>query len=95
MRILEDIRPVSYLKANTADMLKQINETHRPVVITQNGIPRGVLQDPESYERMRTAINMIKLLAPGLEDARQGRGVEQDEMFERLMLRLKNRKHEG
>ena len=78
MRILEDIRPVSYLKANTADMLKQINETHRPVVITQNGIPRGGLQDPESYERMRTAINMIKLLAPGLEDARQGRGVEQD-----------------
>lgn len=95
MRIIEDIRPVSYLKANTADMLKQINETHRPVVITQNGTPRGILQDPESYERMRTAINMMKLLAPGLEDARQGRGVEQDEMFERLMLRLKNRKHEG
>jgi prevent-host-death family protein len=48
MKISEDIRPVTYLKSKAADMLQQINETHRPVIITQKGEPRAVLQDPES-----------------------------------------------
>jgi prevent-host-death family protein len=46
MVIIEDIRPVSYLKSRAGDILEQINETHRPVFITQNGEPRAVLQDP-------------------------------------------------
>lgn len=45
-------KPVSYLKAHTADILKQISETHRPLVITQNGEPRAVMQDPQSYDKM-------------------------------------------
>jgi len=45
MNITTDIKPVSYLKSKSADLLKQINETHRPVIITQNGEPKAVLQD--------------------------------------------------
>ena len=56
MNITNDIRPVTYLKAKAADLLKQVNETHRPVIITQNGEPRAVLQDPQSFEDMRNAI---------------------------------------
>ena len=88
---MEDIRPVSYLKANTANMLLQINQTHRPVVITQNGEPRAVLQDPESYERMMAAINMMKILAPGEEDVRKGRVIEQSKMFTELRAKLDER----
>jgi prevent-host-death family protein len=61
MKISSDIKPVSYLKSHAADILKQINETHRPVVITQNGEPKAVLQDPESYDNMRKAIGLLKL----------------------------------
>lgn len=92
MGMMEDIRPVSYLKANTANMLLQINQTHRPVVITQNGEPRAVLQDPESYERMMAAINMMKILAPAEEDIRQGRVIEQAQMFKELREHLKSKK---
>jgi prevent-host-death family protein len=53
MKILQDIKPVAYLKSRAADLLKQINETHRPVIITQNGEPKAILQDPKSYENMR------------------------------------------
>jgi prevent-host-death family protein len=60
MNISRDIKPVTYLKANAADLLKQINETRCPVIITQNGEPRAVLQDPESYENMRNAIGILK-----------------------------------
>jgi prevent-host-death family protein len=77
----EDIRPVTYLKSRAADLLAQINTTHRPVVITQNGQARAVLQDTESYERMRCAIGLLKLLAQGEDDVRAGRTVPQETVF--------------
>lgn len=56
MNITSDIKPVSYLKSHAAEILKQINDTHRPMVITQNGEPKAVLKDPESYDNMRKTI---------------------------------------
>jgi len=73
MKISTDIKPVTYLKSRAADMLKQVNETHRPIVITQNGEPKAVLQDPESYENMRKTIGMLKLISLGEEDIRNGK----------------------
>jgi prevent-host-death family protein len=95
MKISEDIRPVTYLKSKAADLLRQVNETHRSVIITQNGEPRAVLQDPESYERMKSAIGLMKLVAQGEEDVRQGRATEQEEMFSRLESELKARKKQA
>ncbi len=92
MKMREDIRPVTYLKSRAADLLAQLNETHRPVIITQNGEPRAVIQDPESFERMRTAIGLMKLLAQGEEDLRSGKTYEQDDVFRRLGKRLKTQK---
>ncbi len=43
MKISTDIKPVSTLKSKAADMLRQVNETHRPIIITQNGEPRGAI----------------------------------------------------
>ena len=73
MDISFDIKPVTYLKAKTADLLKTINETHRPVIITQNGEPKAVIQDPQSYDNMRKAIGILKLLSQGEEDIRSGK----------------------
>ncbi len=61
MNITNDIKPITYLKSRAADVLQQINETHR-VIITQNGEPRAVLQAPESYENIRNAIGILKLM---------------------------------
>ncbi len=81
MNISEDIKPITYLKSKAADLLKQINETHRPVVITQNGEPRAVLQDPKSYENMRNAIGILKLISQGEEDVRNGKSKLQENVF--------------
>lgn len=89
MKIHDDIRPVTYLKSRAADLLAQVNETHRPVIITQNGEARAVLQDPESYEQMRAAIGLLKLLAQGEEDVRRGATTPQEEVFSRLEKKLK------
>ena len=84
MKVSSDIKPVSYLKSHAADILKQINETHRPVVITQNGEPRAVLQDPDSYDKMRNAIGLPKLISQGEEDIKQGRTKSQEKVFKKI-----------
>jgi len=89
MKMSEDIRPVTYLKSRTADLLAQVNETRRPVIITQNGEARGVLQDTESYESMKAAIAILKLVVQGEEDIRKGDMIPQDEVFRRIENRLK------
>ncbi len=89
MNITNEIKPITYLKARAADLLKQINETHRPVIITQNGEPKAVLQDPESYENMRNAIGILKLLSQGEDDLRNGNTNSQEEVFANIERKLK------
>lgn len=91
MKMTEDIRPVTFLKSKTADALTQINETRRPLIITQNGEPRAVMQDPESYERMISAIGLMKTLMQGEEDVRRKRTRGQEEVFTRLKKKLGSR----
>lgn len=91
MNIKTDIKPVTFLKAKAADLLKQINETHRPVIITQNGEPKAVLQDPKSYENMRNAIGILKLISQGEEDIRIGKSKSQVEVFKGIDTLLKTK----
>jgi prevent-host-death family protein len=91
MNIAKDIKPITYLKTRAADLLKQINETRRPVVITQNGEPRAVLQDPQSYENMRNAIGILKLLSQGEGDIKTGKVKTQVEVFATIESVLKNK----
>lgn len=91
MNITNDIKPITYLKSRAADLLNQINETHRPVIITQNGEPRAVLQDLRSYENMRNAIGILKLVSQGEADIREGRIRPQQEVFDDIESELKAR----
>ena len=91
MNISKDIKPITYLKSKAPDLLKQINETHRPVVITQNGEPRAVLQDPVSYENMRNAIGILKLISQGEQNLKDGKVKPQEEVFAHIEKLLKER----
>ncbi|MCG9966712.1 type II toxin-antitoxin system Phd/YefM family antitoxin [Pelotomaculum terephthalicicum JT] len=84
MNIKEDIRPISYIKANAAEILAQVNESRRPVYVTQNGEARAVLLDTESYEHMKKALGMLKLLAQGERDIIDEKITSQDEFFAAL-----------
>ena len=91
MKITQDIKPVTYLKSRAADILKQINETHRPVIITQNGEPKAILQDPKSYQNMRNAIGILKLISQGENEIRNGKAKPQQEVFENIEKYLKDK----
>jgi len=84
MNISSDIKPISFLKSHAADVLKHINDTHRPIVITQNGEPKAVLQDPESYDNMRKAIGLLKLISQGEENIKKGETKNQEHVFKNI-----------
>ncbi|BCV21421.1 type II toxin-antitoxin system Phd/YefM family antitoxin [Moorella sp. Hama-1] len=84
MNIKEDIRPISYIKANAAEILAQVNETRRPVYVTQNGEAKAVLLDAKSYEKMKKAIGLLKLLAQGERDIVAGKVLAQEDFFKAM-----------
>lgn len=91
MNITKDIKSVTYLKSRTANMIEQINTTRRPVIITQNGEPRAVLQDPQSYENMRNTIGLLKLISQGESDIQSGKTKTQKEVFDNIEKKLKDK----
>jgi len=84
MNIKEDIRPISYIKANAAEILAQVNETRRPVYVTQNGEAKAVLLDAKSYEKMKKTIGLLKLLAQGERDIVEGKVLAQQDFFKAM-----------
>ena len=72
MRYSTQVKSISYLKANAADMLDKLAEQREPVLITQNGEARAVLQDVASYEEMQDTLALLKMLALGDREIEQG-----------------------
>ena len=91
MRIELDVKPVTYMKTRAAELLRSVDETRRPVLITQSGEPKGVLMDVASYEELRRATLLLRLLAEGESDVRAGRKEGQGEVFSALQTKLHRR----
>ncbi|MGI8905371.1 MAG: type II toxin-antitoxin system Phd/YefM family antitoxin [Candidatus Sumerlaeaceae bacterium] len=90
MHLNDDIRTSSYLKLKTSELLNQVSKTRRPVVITENGKPKAVIQDAETYEQMNTAVALLKLIAHSEAQIAQGKVLSQDQVFKRLRKKLRS-----
>jgi prevent-host-death family protein len=84
INLVEDIKPISYVKAHTADVLKQIAEKNNPVVITQNGEAKAVLMNVHYYQSIVDSINLLKILSIGENDIKNGKIISEEEMDKRL-----------
>lgn len=73
MRYSSQVKPISYLKANAAEVLANLAEQREPLVITQNGEAKAVLQDVASYEETQETLALLKILALGNQDVEAGR----------------------
>jgi len=88
MQLSQTIKPISYLKSKTADVINSVNETKQSIIITQNGEAKAVIQDIKSYENLRNSLSLLKLIIQSEEDIRSSRVISQDEMFENLEKKL-------
>lgn len=73
MRYSSQVKPISYLKANAAEVLSHLAEQREPMVITQNGEAKAVLQDVASFEETQETLALLKILALGHQDVAAGK----------------------
>jgi prevent-host-death family protein len=83
MRLKRDVKSVEDLERNASDLVREVAEQGRTVAIVQDGEARAVLMDVESYDRMRSAIALLKIIAQGEADVAAGRLISQEEAFAR------------
>jgi len=89
MRYSTQIRPISYLKANAAEVLQELADQRQPMVITQNGEARAVLQDVASYEQTQETLALLKILALGNQQLATGRVRPLTDVARRIRASLK------
>jgi prevent-host-death family protein len=81
------IKPISYVKANAADLIRELKDAGEPLVITQNGEATAVMQDVASYEATQETLALLKILALGRRQVEEHKTVAADEVFRRLRKR--------
>jgi len=89
VNLKDDIKPISYIKTNAADMMKYVNEHKNSIIITQNGEAKAVLVDIESYQSMKNAFNLLNIIKLSEKDVRAGHFKESDRVFSDLKKKLK------
>jgi len=87
MNYSTQIKPISYLKANAAQVLRDIAQQREPMVITQNGEATAVIQDIASYESSQNTLALLKILALGNQQIEQGRVVSAANAIARVRQR--------
>jgi prevent-host-death family protein len=91
MKLSSQIRPISYLKAHAAEIVRTLAEQQEPMVITQNGEAKVVIQDIESYERTQQTMALLKILALGMRQVEEGNVLPAENVIKRLRARRGDR----
>jgi prevent-host-death family protein len=91
MKLSRQIKPISYLKAHAAEIIRNLAEQGEPLIITQNGEAKVVMQDIESYELMQETLALLKILALGTRQIEEGKIQSAGDVVERLRDRSKSR----
>jgi prevent-host-death family protein len=83
------IKPISYFKANAAEIIQELGEVGEPMIITQNGEAKAVIQDIVSYEQTQETLALLKILALAERNIEEGRYRPAKEVFRDLRKELK------
>jgi prevent-host-death family protein len=89
MSLASSIKPISYFKANAAEVLEKIAETGEPMIITQNGEAKAVVVDIVSYEKTQETLALLKILALGRKQVAEGKTVPAREAIESMRADLR------
>lgn len=90
MTLSSQIKPISYLKANAAEIIRHLGDKQEPMVITQNGEAKAVLQDVRSYEQAQETLALLKILALGNRQIEEGKVQSADQALQAIKARRGN-----
>lgn len=81
---LANIKPISFLKSDAARIVTELTESHEPLIITQNGEAKLVVQDIATYEAQQQTVALLKILALGQKQIAEGKTTPGEEVFAEL-----------
>jgi len=84
MNLSQDIKPISYLKSKTADVVNTVSRNQRAMIITQNGEAKVVVQDIKSYEELQNSLALLKMINHSERQIRDGKVTAQKEVFDTI-----------
>ena len=87
MKLSSRIKPISYLKAHAAEIVRTLGDRGEPLIITQNGEAKVVMQDIDSYEQMQETVALLKILALGNRQIEAGQVQPAADVITRLRKR--------
>ncbi len=90
MKLSESVKPISYLKSHTAEILRDVSEGQRTMIITQRGEAKAVLQDISSYEQTQESLALLKMLAQSSKSLQAGRSKPAKRAFSDIRRRIKD-----
>ena len=88
VNLRDNVKPISYIKTNAAEMMKYVNERKNPVIITQNGEAKAVLMDIETYQDTEDAFALMNIMKIAERDIKDGRIRNASEVFDDLREKL-------
>lgn len=88
----EDIIPIAELKANMSELVRELDERPRPLVVTLNGKPAAVVMSPREYDRLSYRARFVDAVAEGLADAQAERTRDGEQAVAELMREITPRK---
>ena len=92
MKLSESIKPISYLKAHASELVREISDEHKTLIITQNGEAKVVVQDLETFEQTQESLALLKMLAQSSQNKRAGKVKTSEQAFKSLRSRIKKLK---
>ena len=91
MKLSSQIRPISYLKAHAAEIVRNLVKQQEPMIITQNGEAKVVIQDIKSYEQTQQTIALLKILSLGIRQIEEGKVLPVEDVIKHLRERRDDR----
>ena len=73
MKLSSRIKPISYLKAHASEIVRTLRDEPEPMIITQNGEAKAVVQDIGAYEQTQETMALLRILALGSRQIEAGR----------------------
>jgi len=90
MKLSESVKPISYLKAHASELIRDVSENKKTLVITHNGEAKAIVQDLASYEQMQDSLALLKMLAQSTKSKLEGRYKPVKKTFRDLKSQIKN-----
>lgn len=95
MKLSESVKPISYLKTHASEVIRDVSENYKTILITHNGEAKAVLQDVKVYEKNQEALELLKMLALSSKSINDGKTKPIKKAFSDLQKRINKFKLEN